>query len=73
MDRVSVASSNIESIGYDEKSQTMEVAFLGGRIYQYFGVPKGVYAEIIQASSIGDSVGGYLNRNIKGQYRYARV
>lgn len=69
MDRENVTSSNISSIGYDAESQTLEIEFLNGAIYQYFDVPEQVHAELMAA----DSVGAFLARNIKGSFRYSRV
>jgi hypothetical protein len=69
MKRTHVESSNIESIGYDSKSQTLEIEFLNGTIYQYFDVPEGVFGELMSA----DSHGKYLSANIKGVYRYSKV
>jgi hypothetical protein len=69
MKRTHVESSNIESIGYDSKSQTLEIEFLNGTIYQYFDVPERVFEELMGA----DSQGRYLNANIKGTYRYSKV
>lgn len=69
MDRIPVSSSNIASIGYDQKTQTLEVEFLKGSLYQYFDVPQIVYEEFIGA----DSKGKFLATQIKGIYRYARV
>lgn len=69
MKRTHVESSNIESIGYDSKSQTLEIEFLNGSIYQYFDVPERMYNELMSA----DSHGKYLNANIKGVYRYSKV
>lgn len=69
MKRKHVDSSNIESIGYDSKSQTIEIEFLNGTIYQYFDVPQHIYEELINA----DSHGKYLAANIKGHYRYSKV
>ena len=69
MVRYSVASSNIASIGYDAPSQTLEVEFLSGTIYQYFGVPENMYDELMQAGSKGR----FLNTYIKNAYGYSRV
>lgn len=69
MKRQAVASSNISEVGYDENSRTLEVLFTNGNIYQYFDVPPQIYAELMQAGSAGQ----YLNANIKGNFRYARV
>jgi len=69
MNRKTVTSSNIASIGYDSESLTLEVEFLNGGIYQYFDVPEREYNGIMKASSHGE----YLAQNIKGRYRYSKV
>ncbi len=69
MDRTPVNSSNVESVGYDVDSQTLEVAFKNGAVYQYFDVPQNTFEELRDA----DSVGGYLAARIKGTYRYSRA
>lgn len=69
MDRQPVSSSNISSIGYDETSQTLEIQFHSGGIYQYFGVPEYVHIELLQAPSIGS----YFARNIRNVYGYQQV
>lgn len=69
MNRQPVTSSNIASIGYDADSQTLEIEFLNGGVYQYFDVPQYVHEELMNASSHGQ----YLAQNIKGVYRYSKV
>ena len=69
MRRQAVTSSNIAEVGYDESSRTLEVLFTNGSVYQYFDVPPQIYTQLIRAASIGQ----YLNANIKGSFRYARV
>ena len=69
MNRQAVTSSNIASIGYDVDSQTLEIEFLNGGVYQYFDVRQNVYDELMSASSHGQ----YLNQSIKGYYRYSKV
>jgi hypothetical protein len=69
MKRVTVSSSNISEIGYDEMTRTLEIVFRSGAVYQYFDVPPHIYSDLLQAASIGQ----YVNSNIKGYYRYARV
>jgi uncharacterized protein len=69
MNRESVISSNVASVGYDPQTLTLEVEFLSGSVYQYFDVPESEHANLVGA----DTVGGYLNSNIKGRYRYART
>lgn len=69
MRRDHVESENIESIGYDSRSQTLEIEFLNGSIYQYFDVSQHIYDGIIGAASHGK----FLASNIKGHYRYSKV
>ena len=69
MERTNLDSSNLESAGYDEASQTLEVEFKNGTLYQYFDVPESIYIGLINA----DSPGSYLAQTIKGTYRYSRA
>ena len=69
MNRQSVESSNLASIGYDAENEILEIEFNHGGIYQYFDVPFAVYDELIEA----DSHGQYLAQHIKGKYRYVKV
>lgn len=61
MERQSVESSNLASIGYDAENKILEIEFNHGGIYQYFDVPENVYEELMDA----DSHGQYFDRNIK--------
>ena len=69
MQRKQVGSSNIAEVGYDESSHTLEILFKNGRVYQYFSVPIQEFNGLLNAASHGQ----YLNRYIKGSYRYARL
>lgn len=69
MQRTSVSSSNVASVGYDPESSTLEIEFNNGAIYQYFDVNENIYNELLNAGSVG----GYLASNIKGKYRFSRV
>lgn len=64
MERTSVSSSNLRSIGYEPDTSTLEVEFNNGRLYQYHGVPQQVYDALMQASSHGS----YFNAHIKNSY-----
>jgi hypothetical protein len=69
MERVPVSSSNIVAIGYDPDSQTLEIEFKGGALYQYFSVPQSEYESLLNASSIGS----YFHANIKNRYQFSKV
>jgi hypothetical protein len=69
MDRESVSSSNLLSVGYDSSTMTLEVEFHDGGVYQYFDVPEDEHSGLMSAASHGS----YLAAHIKGRYRYARL
>ena len=69
MQRYSVASSDIAAIGYDPVTETLEVEFLSGSIYQYYNVPENMYDQLMK----GSSKGRFLNTYIKTAYPYSRV
>jgi KTSC domain len=69
MEMISVSSSNIEAIGYDTESETLQIQFKNGSTYQYFDVPETVFEQLRDASSVG----AYLSSNIKGVFRFSRV
>ncbi|MEM8642698.1 MAG: KTSC domain-containing protein [Cyanobacteria bacterium P01_G01_bin.54] len=70
MNRTSVQSSHLSSVGYDFDRHILEIEFRGGEVYQYFGVPEWEYNGLMAASSHGQ----YLDRQIKkGPYRYVQV
>ena len=69
MQRYSVASSNIAAVGYDAATETLEVQFLNGSIYQYYNVPENMYDQLIKEGSKGR----FLNAYIKNAYPYSRV
>ena len=69
MVRTPIRSTSIAEVGYDPGTHTLEVQFRHGGIYQYFGVPASVYAELMQAASRGN----YVAYQIRGRYRYVRV
>lgn len=69
MQRITVESSDIVSIGYDPKQRLLEIEFNGGRIYQYQDVAPEVYKHFMHA----DSFGSYFNAHINNRYRYKKV
>lgn len=69
MERYYVTSSNLASVGYDAATQTLEVQFLNGSIYQYFNVPRHIYEQLMREGSKGR----FLNAYIKNAYPFSRV
>jgi KTSC domain len=69
MERTSVTSSNIRAVDYDSDSETLELEFTDGSVYQYTGVPQGEHEALMSA----DSKGKYFHGNIKGRYPYVKL
>lgn len=69
MDRLLVGSSNVASVGYDEATETLEVEFQSGAIYQYHNVGSNMHESFMAAPSKG----AFLNAYIKNAYAYSRV
>ena len=69
MNRTPVSSSNLRSVGYNATTNTLEIEFQSGRVYQYFNVPKSVYQGLMNAASHGT----YHHRRIKDRYPYERI
>ena len=60
MERTRVSSSNIRSIGYGAQDEVLEVEFVSGGIYQYFGVPQQLYERFMAAPSKGQFFSAYI-------------
>lgn len=72
MERANVKSSQIESVGYDLDTMTLEIEFKGGSVYRYDSVGPTVYSDLMSA----ESVGSYFIQNIKKYpqvYPYTKV
>ncbi len=70
MNRTPVSSSNLQAVGYDPATRTLEIEFLNGGLYSYSGVPASVHASLMAASSHGS----YFDSNIKkGGYPYTKL
>jgi hypothetical protein len=70
MNRTSVSSSNVASVGYEPTSQTLEVEFLNGTIYRYAKVPAERHLGLMKAASKGDFFNYYIK---EGGYQYTQT
>ena len=59
----------IASLGFDAATNVLEVEFVTGFVYRYFGVPRAV-VEVVQANG---SVGSAFNHLIRDHYPCERV
>jgi hypothetical protein len=69
MERQPVSSSNLVSVGYEPASETLEIEFKNGHIYQYYNVPQIMFDQLIQAPSVGT----FFNANVRNAYACSRM
>ena len=62
MKMVSVESSHIKAIGYDEATQVMRVEYTQAS-YEYSNVPKNIYEQIMNADSKGRALREAVSTN----------
>ena len=68
MDRESVKSSYLKSVGYE--NGILEIEFMTGAVFEYYGIPASLYVELMNA----ESPGRFFIDNIKDiSYDFARV
>jgi len=62
-------SSVVSSMHYEPASSTLRITYVGGNVYDYLGVPESIY----KAMKTSGSKGTYLNKYIKGNYRFKKL
>ncbi|GGB25357.1 MULTISPECIES: KTSC domain-containing protein [Mucilaginibacter] len=70
MQRRTVQSSALSSVGYDPDARILELEFReNGGVWQYFGFPLSAYNKFIGS----DSLGHFFVTRIKGKYPELKV
>lgn len=69
MEREPVVSDAISSVGYDVPSETLEIEFKHGGIYQYYNVPAIIHQQFMESTSKGQ----FHHVNIKNSFSNSRV
>jgi hypothetical protein len=69
MMREVVDSRTVVSIGYDALSETLEIEFKSGSVYQYYNVSESLYTQLTLAPSKGQ----FVNIYIRNAYPFSRV
>ncbi len=67
--RVPVDSSNLKSVGFDEKARVLEIEFHHGGIYHYHDVPAETHAALMKA----ESKGKYFQSHIRNKFRFEKI
>lgn len=69
MDRVRVRSESLKSVGYDAMSNTLEVQFKNGRVFQYYMVPPFLYSRLLEANAKGN----FVENKVRYHYKFKRM
>jgi hypothetical protein len=69
MERKRVNSSKLKSVGYDEKSRTLEIEMSNGQIFQY----SGVYPEVFRRLMAAPNPTAFYDDKIAEEYSAKRV
>jgi len=69
MDRKRVNSSKVRSVGYDEKTRTLEVEMSNGQVFQY----PGVYPEVYRQFMAAPNPSAFFDDKIAEEYSAKRV
>lgn len=67
--RIHSESSMITSTGYHPHTETLELVFCNGGIYEYYQITDDIYQELVNAPSVGE----YFNTHIRLKYPYRKV
>ena len=65
---ISVDSSTLRNVAYDDDKKALFLTFTSGSLYEYADVPPGVVQELLLAPSKGR----YFNEHIKTRYPFRR-
>jgi hypothetical protein len=69
LERQSVKSVILRSVGYDDTTKILEIEFHSGLVYQYFGVSLKVYKDLMHSPEIGK----YFSEKVRPQFRTKQV
>jgi hypothetical protein len=69
MERLSVKSRILRSVGYDDSAKILEIEFYTGLVYQYSGVPLKVYTDLMHS----DEIGKYFSEKVRPRFHTKQV
>ncbi|MEQ1880509.1 MAG: KTSC domain-containing protein [Burkholderiales bacterium] len=69
MDRKTLNSGSIRSVGFDERNRTLEVEFSDERVVQYTGVSAEIHRRLVSAPSIVS----YFRDNVEESFTAKRI
>jgi hypothetical protein len=67
--RVSTESIAVSSVGYDPRTKSLDVEYVGGAVYRYYPVPERIHRQLLLAESKGQ----FVNDRIRDAYPFRRI
>lgn len=69
MERQTVKSRILRSVGYDDSIKILEIEFQNGLVYQFLEVPPKIYADLMHSGEIGK----YFTDKIRTRFRTKQI
>jgi hypothetical protein len=69
MERQTVKSRILRSVGYDDSIKILEIEFQNGLVYQFLEVPPKVYADLMHSGEIGK----FFTDKVRARFRTKQV
>jgi len=69
LERQTVKSRILRSVGYDESTKILEIEFQTGLVYHYLGVPPKVFADLMHSGEIGK----YFSEKVRPRFQAKQV
>jgi hypothetical protein len=69
VERLSVKSRILRSVGYDDSTKILEIEFSSGYVYQYSGVPPKIYADLMHS----DEIGKFFSEKVRPKFQTKQV
>ncbi len=69
MNRTTVGSPGIAQVGYEEGSETLEIEFVSGKVFQFYNVPLKLFDQLMKSSQKEL----YYESNILVRFPYTRI
>lgn len=67
--KISMPSTVVAEMEYDPRGKNLRIRFVSGLVYEYLDVPEKVFSSMRHSGSKG----AFLNRYIKGHYKFRRL
>jgi hypothetical protein len=64
-----VTTTSVGIIDFEYKNETLQINFIDGNSYEYFGVPRALYIKLVNAPALGR----FARRHIYGSFPYRNV